>query len=361
MASVNWEKIHMVGEMKRKARHCDKDCRLKDNHSNEHINKKLTPYNVQMFDYETTCKRIDDRIEYLDSLQGQNNRKDRVIGFGLEIPIPDGIPDEKVVEFLNKANKIITNQIGSQNMIASYLHIDEVHDYIDAHTKQERTSMRHGHTLVTAAINGKLNGREMSKQANMTKLNKAIDKMCREDYGVAFLTGEKSKSNESVESLKLKSKALELDERENLVEQREEAVAHDEREVEEREKAVAQRESDLEAYDRITHRKREEAEKKLSEANSLMQEAKRREASAKQAENAMVIQNAALQNRADALEEAENELEERKRNFNAEVRKAAEKMLEREKAATATLKQLESNEKINNQLSKLPNFGNDEE
>ena len=73
--------------------------------------------------------------------------------------------------------------------------------------------MRHGQTLVTAAINGKLNGREMSKKANMTKLNKAVDKMCREDYGVPFLTGEQSKSNESVESLNLKSKALELEER----------------------------------------------------------------------------------------------------------------------------------------------------
>lgn len=81
-------------------------------------------------------------------------------------------------------------------MIASYLHIDEIHEYIDAHTKQERTSMRHGQTLVTAAIKGKLNGREMSKKANMTKLNNAIDKMCMSDYGVPFLTGEKSKSNE---------------------------------------------------------------------------------------------------------------------------------------------------------------------
>ena len=122
MASVNWEKMHTIGDIKRIARHCDKDCRLTDNHENEHINKELTPYNVQMFDYKTVCKRIDDRIEYLDSLQGQNNRKDRVIGFSLEIPIPDGIPNSKAVEFLNKANKIITNQIGSQNMIASYLH-----------------------------------------------------------------------------------------------------------------------------------------------------------------------------------------------------------------------------------------------
>ena len=74
----------------------------------------------------------------------------------------------------------------------------------------------------------------------------------------------------------------------------------------------------------------------------------------------MVIQNAALQNRADALEEAENELEERKRNFNAEVRKAAEKMLERQRNATATFEELQKKQKQAERVASLP-FGDDDE
>lgn len=339
MASVNWEKIHAVGEMKRIVRHCDKDCRLEDNHSNEHINKELTKYNVQMYDYKTVCKRIDDRMEYLDSLPNQNHKKNRVIGFSLEIPIPDGIPNKKKVEFLNKANKLISDQIGSHNMLASYFHADEIHDYIDAHTKQERTSMYHGHTFVSAAINGKLNAKEMSKRVNMIKLNNAIEEMCMENYGVHFLTGEQSKSNESVESLKLKSKALELDKRE---------------------KAVAQKESEADIIYKAAYKKLSEADKKLSEATQREEAVAKREASATQIENSLTIQIASIQNQADELEEAKNELEERERNFNAEVRKAAEKMLERQRQATATFEEFQKKQKQAERVANLP-FGNDEE
>ena len=364
MASVNWEKIKEISDMKKIARHCDKDCRLQDNHENEHIDKLVTIYNAQTYDYETICKRIDDRMEYLDSLPNQNKRKDRVIGFALEIPIPDGIPDSKSVDFLNKVNKIISNQIGSKNMLGSYLHFDEVHDYIDSSTKQKRTSMRHAHTLVTAAIDGKLNAREMSNKKNLVKLNNAIEKMCREDYGVAFLTGEKSKSKESVESLKLKSKALELEQRENVVEQREESVAQQEIDVEARERAVAKRESETDIVYKAAYKKLSEADKKLSEVTQREQAVAKREKSVQQAENSMTVKLAALQNRADELEakeleyeekmqkerkkmlkdieqreailkQRENELADKQKNFNAEVRKQAKSIVEREKEAAA--------------------------
>ena len=363
MAGVNWKnKLKSTQDIKRQLRHCDRDCRLQDNHANENINKDLTKHNLQTCDYDTACKRFDDRIAYLESMPKKNNKADKVLAFGLEIPIPDGVPNSELRNFTVKVNEIIKKKTGiqSDDIVSIYTHVDEIHDYIDSSTKQERTSMRHIHQYVIPNINDKLNGKAFSSRKNMIAVNNAIEEMCQKDYGVPFMTGEKTKSTESVESLKLKSKALELDERENLVEQREEAVAHDERELDKREKAVAQRESDAEAYDRITHRKREEAEKKLSEANRLMEEAKRREASARQAENAMVIQNAALQNRADELEEAKNELEERKRNFNAEVRKAAEKMLERQRNATATFEEFENKEKQAKREAMLPNFDSDE-
>lgn len=209
MASVDWKKLHTIQDIKNIGRHCDKECRLKDNHENEHIDKTKTHNNAQMCNYNEFCKRIDKRMEYLDSLPKQNKKSDRVIGFSLEYPIPDGIPDSKVIEFLNKANRLIYEQVGSENVIGSFLHVDEVHDYIDSETKQERTSMRHVHTIVTAAIDGKLNGKAMSSKANMCKLNNAIHEMAMRDYGVKFMDGSKRKSRDEVETLKNKSLKLE--------------------------------------------------------------------------------------------------------------------------------------------------------
>lgn len=209
MASVNWKKLHTIQEVKKLGRHCDKKCRLRDNHENVHIDKTKTHNNAQMCNYEEFCKRLDKRMEYLDSLPKQNKKPDRVIGFSLEYPIPDGIPDNKVIEFMNKANRLIYEQVGSENVIGSFLHVDEVHNYIDTETKQKRTSMRHAHTIVTAAIDGKLNGKAMSSRANMTKLNNVIHEMAMRDYGVKFMDGSKRKSRDEVETLKNKSLKLE--------------------------------------------------------------------------------------------------------------------------------------------------------
>ena len=363
MAGVNWKnKLKSTQDIKRQLRHCDRDCRLQDNHANENINKDLTKHNLQTCDYDTACKRFDDRIAYLESMPKKNNKADKVLAFGLEIPIPDGVPNSELRNFTVKVSEIIKKKTGiqSDDIVSIYTHVDEIHDYIDSSTKQERTSMRHIHQYVIPNINDKLNGKAFSSRKNMIAVNNAIEEMCQKDYGVPFMTGEKTKSTESVESLKLKSKALELDERENLVEQREEAVAHDERELDKREKAVAQRESDVEAYDRITHRKREEADKKLSEALQREKAVAKREASVQQAENSMTVRIAALQNRADELEERENELEERKRNFNMEVQKAAESILNRQKQATATFEEFQKKQK--QYTRELPNgFGSDEE
>ena len=267
MAGVSWKnKLKIPQDIKRQLRHCDRDCRLQDNHANENINKDLTKFNLQTCNYDTACKRFDDRIAYLESLPKKNKKADKVLAFGLEIPIPDGIPNSELRNFTVKVNEIIKEKTGiqSDDIVAIYVHVDEVHDYIDSSTKQERTSMRHIHQYVIPNIDNKLNGKIFSSRKNMIAVNNAIEEMCQKDYGVPFMTGEKSKSNESVESLKLKSKALELEQRENLVEQREEAVAHDERELDKREKAVAQRESDVETYDESVRKPTRSSQKPYS-------------------------------------------------------------------------------------------------
>lgn len=212
---------------------------------------------MQTCNYDTACKRYDDRIAYLESQPKKNNKADKVLAFGLGIPIPDGVPNNELLNFTVKVNSIIKEKTGIQadDIVAIFVHVDEIHDYIDSHTKQERTSMRHIHEFIIPNINDKLNGKIFSSRKNMIAVNNAIEEMCQKDYGVSFMTGEKTKSNESVESLKLKSKALELEQRENLVEQREEAAAYDERELDkrerlldERERVITQRESETDGY-----------------------------------------------------------------------------------------------------------------
>lgn len=76
-------------------------------------------------------------------------------------------------------------------MIAGYVHVDEIHDYIDASTKKTRPSIRHIHILFVPEQDEKLNGKAVCCKKNMIAVNNEIDKMCKDDYGAAFLTGEK--------------------------------------------------------------------------------------------------------------------------------------------------------------------------
>lgn len=382
MASVDWLKLHTPEEVKRIMRHNDRELRFQDGHGNTHINKNLTVYNLQNCDYDTACRRYDERIAYLDSKPKSNKRKDRTTAISLIIPIPNEIPDCDVGDFANKCNRMFTKRFGLKNMIASYVHIDEVHDYIDSSTKQTRTSMRHMHVLFVPEQDEKLNGKAVCCKKNMIAVNNEVHEMTMRDYGVQFMDGSKQKSKESVEGLKLRSKALEIEERENLVEQREESVAQQEIDVEARERAVAKRESEVDVIYKAAYKKLSEADEKLSEVTQREQDIAKREKSIKQAETSMTVKLSALQRRADELEEKEleyeqkmqrerkemlrdveqrerivtqreNELADKQKNFKREVQKAAQSIVERQSQATATLSDMQKT--INNQLDMLPN------
>lgn len=175
--SVDWLKIKTVEKMKGMIGHDDKEHRLTQNHENEHINKKLTPYNLQDCSYSEACERYDKRMEFLDSQPNANKKCNRVLGIGLNIPIPSGIPDNKVQEYTDKVNNIIKDMFGAENFIASFTHVDEIHDYIDSETKKWRTSMRHIHDIVLPVKDGKLNCDLIYRRGNMKKLNKTIHEM----------------------------------------------------------------------------------------------------------------------------------------------------------------------------------------
>lgn len=204
MASVNFEKIKSIAEIKAKIRHCDREEREKHEHKNKQINKNLTHKNIDLFEndnYEKACKRFDKRLADLDNTTNTNKRKDRVNCFGLSIPIPQSLTPEHERLFYSNTYQIICNQYGKENIIAGYIHYDEVHDYIDASTNRIERSRPHFHLYVIPESHGVLNGKWFSSKANMTKLNKSIDEMCQQEFHIPFMTRTKKKG-QSVEDLK---------------------------------------------------------------------------------------------------------------------------------------------------------------
>lgn len=222
MASANFEKLKSPQEVKSRLRHCDKEERLNHDHNNEHIDKSITGSNLQYErSYKESCDMYDERIKYLDSLDGANKRKDRVTCFGIEIPCPLGLQEDMEEQWMNDINNIVTNQYGSVNVIGMYLHRDEKHEYMDSETAGKKMSRTHIHFYVVPEVDSRLNGKQFSSKANIMKLNNAIHDMTQSRYGLDFMDGTKRKSKASVESLKNKSRELELDDRERQLDDRE--------------------------------------------------------------------------------------------------------------------------------------------
>lgn len=231
MASVNFEKIKSASQVKAFLRHCDKDERKKNTHSNNQINKDLTYNNLSFFkdDYLSTCNRFDARIDELDSTTNTNKRKDRVLCFGLSIPAPAGLTSDEERKFYSYATQMLQCKYGKDNVIAGYVHYDEVHSYLNPDTNSIDTSRSHLHLYIVPEKDGILNGKWFSSKANMIHVNNSIDEMCMSQFGVPFMTGSKKKGK-SVEDLKrrstdeLMSKWDFLDARENALNAREEAL-----------------------------------------------------------------------------------------------------------------------------------------
>ena len=224
MASVNFMKCKSAGEANAMLRHCDKNERLKHEHSNKEIDKSKTDQNISYtkLDYSGVCKKYDDRIKQLDETTNTNKRKDRVSMFGLSIPAPEGMSAEESKDFFFETVKLLRQKYGADNIIGAYTHYDEIHQYIDG--GEVKVSRPHLHAYVVPEIDGKLNGKRFSSKASMQALNREIDKLAKEKYQVAFLTGKPAR-HKSVEQLKELSEK-ELDKRFEIKEKLEKDVTN---------------------------------------------------------------------------------------------------------------------------------------
>lgn len=258
MASVAWNKIKSVGEAKAILRHNDSEKRIATkHHSNSEIDTSLTAQEnitaVYGLSYEDACKRYDDRLEQLDENGNRNKRKDRVTCISLCVPTPEQLPEEQELKWFDDVINILTERFGADNVIEGYVHRDEKHEYKDVRSGEIKQSRSHLHLLFVPEREGQLNAKNIMTRTEMRKLNAAVDDMTKEKYNVYFLDGTQQRSLGNVESLKSRSRLLEIAEKEEQLRFREEMLDERDRrsmeysaEIELRGTKIAKKEHELE-------------------------------------------------------------------------------------------------------------------
>lgn len=218
MSSLNLAKIKQH-ELKALLRHCDKNERLKVEHSNEDINKEMTWKNAQFCgSYEEVCNYFDDILRELDSKPKANTRYDRVVAYAIEgtLPEPDEEKDTQKQRdaWIAGIEKVIKREYPEMVVLAKYIHYDEVHEYINPENGERVFSRPHVHMYVMPVIEGRLNGKKFFQhKTSLIQLHRQIDDLTRSIYGFSYGNGTKKKSFNSVEHLKYESKKAELETR----------------------------------------------------------------------------------------------------------------------------------------------------
>lgn len=274
MASINWMKAttQKAGGLKK---HLGQTERENGNHSNEHIDKAFSKQNyaIGCSDYTEALAQMKARTKEVDEvLPPKRVRKDRVTCCFLELPCPKAIAEQgRSDEFFLKAHEIYKEFFGEKNVHGTFVHKDEVHEYI-AKDGSVQTSLEHAHTLVSAFTKEKgINGKAFETRVKIKALNTAMDEMCVREFGVYLNTGERA-DRKSVETLKQESEARqelgELNKRVGEL-QRAEAERRDKfLEADEKATEAEIRASTAEKRAEVAEQRTATAENKLQEVNA---------------------------------------------------------------------------------------------
>ena len=185
-------------------------------YNNKNINPELTHLNtVQYFSEKyknetgrDTYKRLQDRIKQLDAEHPPKRiRKDRVTLVGFDCPAPDNLPPNREEEFFRIVYEEVAKMCGGEENVSNMaIHRDEVHSYIDASTKQQRTSRVHCHIMgIPYTPEYGVNCKNFMTKESMKNLQQVINDRCMRELGVPFLNGTRESSRADMESLKLAS------------------------------------------------------------------------------------------------------------------------------------------------------------
>ena len=216
MASVNWLK-----QTKQKAgamiRHLGKEERVRLNHTNTDIDKSKSELNyyIGCDDYVDAYRAMCHRVRLVDKISPPKRVvKGRVISFSLEAPCPKEIFEAgRSRDFFALLHQTYENFFGKENVYGTCVHLDEMHTYVEDGV--EKTSLAHAHTLISAyaewqekdgTIRKGINGKHCETRQSLNELNKAVCDMVRENFGIEYNTGAKSKRGRTVEELKASAK-----------------------------------------------------------------------------------------------------------------------------------------------------------
>ncbi len=252
MSALNFKKLKQ-NELKPLLRHCDKSVRLKAEHSNIHINKELTKQNEQLKrSYRQTCEFYDEALADLDSRPKANRRIDRVVAYAIEGPLPMPVSDDAVInrqkshQWIKGIVNILKEEYPEIVVLQEYIHYDEVHEYVNAETKEHVMSRPHLHLFVMPIVGGKLNSKKFfPSKKSFFDFNKELDELTISIYGVPYGDGSKKKSFSTVEQLKIASEKAELEEKRLAAQEMEKDLINREVTLRQQEKIIEEKEKEL--------------------------------------------------------------------------------------------------------------------
>lgn len=307
MSSVNFEKYKQAGEAKAMFKHSDVNERLVHEHSNKQIDKAVTPDNIQLRrSYEETCKFYDKRISELDRTTNTNKRHDRVTLVGMTIPTPKGLEESTEKDWFKAVYELLRDKYGSENVVQFYVHFDEKHEYKDTVTGEYVESRSHAHCYIIPEIEGKLNAKRVVSRSGMMSVNRAIDKLTREQYGLVYMDGTKRKSRAEVEELKQSSAFAEVQEDIELTRkyQRKEA-----QKLAERKAKLAKREREQDKREENLNIRESALKRSVSDFNAKMR--------------IYINERKKLDTEQSELKESYSKLEDEKKKYKKEIREQA--------------------------------------
>ena len=274
MASVNWQKVKSVQEVKAIIRHDCTDSREAHSHTNEDIDVSMTVSNTDFLGgYDTCVAAYDKRMSELPPPV----RKDAVVGLGFSIPLPHGLPSGAEDEWAEKVFGLMATSYGKDNIVCFVLHRDEVHEYIDPDTHEHKMSRPHVQGIIIPETGGRLCAKEITARSRMQSINKEIHAMTTRDYQLDWMDGTKAKSRGSVETLKQRSAMAELQER---IEQ----LAAENQRLEERNKGLQEKVDGVMSLPRaVFGRIKSDADRKRDLAEEAARDAAERQARAEAA------------------------------------------------------------------------------
>lgn len=203
--SIDFQKMKSMQKACAVMRHNDKEERQKHEHRNKDIDTEKTKDNRQVWDYQTSRRRLSERIKTLDETTNTNRRKDRVIALGITIALPEGLKEEDKEQCAKLMGQYLMQEFGRENIAQFSYHVDEVHQYREPITGETKMSREHVHAVVVPEQDGKLQAKNIMTKTNMSRMNRELDGHIYQRFGVHLLTGEKPLKR-SVEELKHMSK-----------------------------------------------------------------------------------------------------------------------------------------------------------